>query len=247
MRILLILEYDGTNYAGWQIQKNAVTVQEAVETAIFEALGQRCRVTGAGRTDAGVHARGQCAQFDIQSHIPPEKFSYVRNLVLQPDIRVRESRAVRGGFHVRKGARMKHYRYTIYNAPHASAIDRFTTAHVRQDLDAEKMKIAAQYLVGTHDFAAFRAAGSDIVGTVRTIYSIDITRIDENIYIDVKGNGFLYNMVRIIAGTLIDVGKGRTSPSAIPGILESRDRTRAGATAPAQGLCMMGVYYGSMP
>lgn len=213
MRILLILEYDGTNYAGWQIQKNAVTVQEAVETAIFEALGQRCRVTGAGRTDAGVHARGQCAQFDIQSHIPPEKFSYVLNLVLPPDIRVRESRAVSEDFHVRKGARMKHYRYTIYNAPHASAIDRFTTAHVRQDLDAEKMKIAAQYLVGTHDFAAFRAAGSDIVGTVRTIYSIDITRIDENIYIDVKGNGFLYNMVRIIAGTLIDVGKGRTSPS----------------------------------
>lgn len=247
MRILLILEYDGTNYAGWQIQKNAVTVQEAVETAIFEALGQRCRVTGAGRTDAGVHARGQCAQFDIQSHIPPEKFSYVLNLVLPPDIRVRESRAVSEDFHVRKGARMKHYRYTIYNAPHASAIDRFTTAHVRQDLDAEKMKIAAQYLVGTHDFAAFRAAGSDIVGTVRTIYSIDITRIDENIYIDVKGNGFLYNMVRIIAGTLIDVGKGRTSPSAIPGILESRDRTRAGATAPAQGLCMMGVYYDSMP
>lgn len=247
MRILLILEYDGTNYAGWQIQKNAVTVQEAVETAIFEALGQRCRVTGAGRTDAGVHARGQCAQFDIQSHIPPEKFSYVLNLVLPPDIRVRESRAVSGDFHVRKGARMKHYRYTIYNAPHASAIDRFTTAHVRQDLDAEKMKIAAQYLVGTHDFAAFRAAGSDIVGTVRTIYSIDITRIDENIYIDVKGNGFLYNMVRIIAGTLIDVGKGRTSPSAIPGILESRDRIRAGATAPAQGLCMMGVYYDSMP
>ena len=186
MRILLILEYDGTNYAGWQIQKNAVTVQEAVETAIFEALGQRCRVTGAGRTDAGVHARGQCAQFDIQSHIPPEKFSYVLNLVLPPDIRVRESRAVSEDFHVRKGARMKHYRYTIYNAPHASAIDRFTTAHVRQDLDAEKMKIAAQYLVGTHDFAAFRAAGSDIVGTVRTIYSIDITRIDENIYIDVK-------------------------------------------------------------
>lgn len=247
MRILLILEYDGTNYAGWQIQKNAVTVQEAVETAIFEALGQRCRVTGAGRTDAGVHARGQCAQFDIQSHIPPEKFSYVLNLVLPPDIRVRESRAVSEDFHVRKGARMKHYRYTIYNAPHASAIDRFTTAHVRQDLDAEKMKIAAQYLVGTHDFAAFRAAGSDIVGTVRTIYSIDITRIDENIYIDVKGNGFLYNMVRIIAGTLIDVGKGRTSPSAIPGILESRDRTWAGATAPAQGLCMMGVYYDSMP
>lgn len=247
MRILLILEYDGTNYAGWQIQKNAVTVQEAVETAIFEALGQRCRVTGAGRTDAGVHARGQCAQFDIQSHIPPEKFSYVLNLVLPPDIRVRESRAVSEDFHVRKGARMKHYRYTIYNAPHASAIDRFTTAHVRQDLDAERMKIAAQYLVGTHDFAAFRAAGSDIVGTVRTIYSIDITRIDENIYIDVKGNGFLYNMVRIIAGTLIDVGKGRTSPSAIPGILESRDRTRAGATAPAQGLCMMGVYYDSMP
>lgn len=247
MRILLILEYDGTNYAGWQIQKNAVTVQEAVETAIFEALGQRCRVTGAGRTDAGVHARGQCAQFDIQSHIPPEKFSYVLNLVLPPDIRVRESRAVSEDFHVRKGARMKHYRYTIYNAPHASAIDRFTTAHARQDLDAEKMKIAAQYLVGTHDFAAFRAAGSDIVGTVRTIYSIDITRIDENIYIDVKGNGFLYNMVRIIAGTLIDVGKGRISPSAIPGILESRDRTRAGATAPAQGLCMMGVYYDSMP
>jgi len=246
MRILLVVEYDGTSYAGWQWQKNGLTIQEAIETAIEQALGQRCRVTGAGRTDAGVHALGQYAQFDIQSNIPPEKFSYVLNLVLPPDIRIRESRGVGEEFHVRKSAKMKHYRYKIYNAPHASALERFTTAHVRQTLDVNLMRVAAQYMVGTHDFAAFRAAGSDIVGTVRTIYSLEVTKIQELIYIDVKGNGFLYNMVRIIAGTLIDVGKGRIQPSAIPEILESQDRTRAGATAPAQGLTMMGVYYDSL-
>ncbi len=243
MRILLIIEYDGTNYAGWQLQKNGVTVQETMEKAIEVAFGQKCRLSGAGRTDAGVHAFGQCAHFDIESNIPPDKFSYVLNLVLPPDIRIRESKAVSDDFHVRKAAKMKHYRYKIYNAPHASAIERFTTAHVRQTLDVDMMRIAAKHFVGTHDFAAFRAAGSDIIGTVRTIYSLDVTRIDENIYIDVKGNGFLYNMVRIIAGTLIDVGKGRLLPSDIPEILESKDRTRAGATAPAQGLILMGIYY----
>ncbi|MBQ9942252.1 MAG: tRNA pseudouridine(38-40) synthase TruA [Christensenellaceae bacterium] len=243
MRILLTVEYDGTAYAGWQMQKNAPTVQEEIEKAILQATGQNCRVSGAGRTDAGVHARGQRAQFDIESNIPPDKFSYVLNLVLPPDIRIRESCQVSEDFHVRKAARMKHYRYTIYNSPHASAIERNTTAHVRQDLDAEKMKLAAQYLVGTHDFAAFRAAGSNIVGTVRTVYSLEVTRIGENIYIDVKGNGFLYNMVRIIAGTLIAVGKGQLQPAEVEDILKSLDRTRAGATAPPQGLTMMGVYY----
>ena len=243
MRVLLIVEYDGTNYAGWQMQKNAPTIQEELEKAILAATGQSCRVAGAGRTDAGVHAKGQCAQFDIESNIPADKFSYVLNLVLPEDIRVRESRQVSADFHVRRGAVAKHYRYTIFNSPHASAIERFTTAHVRQDLDIQSMRAAAKFLKGKHDFSAFRAAGSDIIGSVRTIYSIEITKVAENIYIDVVGNGFLYNMVRIIAGTLIDVGKGRMAPHAVQMILESKDRTLAGATAPARGLTMMAVYY----
>ncbi len=243
MRIKLIIEYDGTNYGGWQKQKNARTVQETLEDAILRATGLRCLVVGAGRTDAGVHAFGQVAHFDIESSIPADKFSYVLNLVLPGDIRVRESMQVRNDFHARRDAKLKHYRYTIYNTQHASAINRATCVHVRPALDAEKMRVAANYLKGKHDFAAFQAAGSTLKGTVRTIYSITVTRIDANIYIDVMGNAFLYNMVRIIVGTLLDVGKGRTFPKEISKILESKDRTCAGPTAPAKGLVLMSVYY----
>lgn len=243
MRVLLTVEYDGTCYAGWQRQKNALTVQEVLEDAIFQATGQRCPVVGAGRTDAGVHALGQCAHLDIETNIPPEKLSYVLNLVLPEDIRVQESRQVRDDFHARRDARAKHYRYTIYNAPHAAAVERFTCTHVRQDLDVGKMRMAAQYFKGKHDFEAFHSQGTDIVGTVRTIYSIDVTRMGRMIYIDVVGNGFLYNMVRIMVGTLLDVGKGRLAPGAIEDILASRRREAAGATAPAKGLTMMAIYY----
>lgn len=243
MRVKLIIEYDGTGYAGWQTQKNALTVQETVEQAVLKATGCQVSLIGAGRTDAGVHAFGQAAHMDIDTTIPPDKLSYVINLLLPEDIRVRSSTEVSPEFHARKDAKRKHYRYAIYNAQHASAIYRNITAHVRQPLDVEQMMAAASYFKGTHDFSAFQAAGSNLVGTVRTIYSISVSRIGDMIYMDVVGNGFLYNMVRIMAGTLIDVGKGRLQPKDIEGILEGQKREEAGATAPAKGLTMMEVYY----
>lgn len=243
MRVLLTIEYDGTNYAGWQRQKNAMTVQEMVESAIEASTGSKVSIVGAGRTDAGVHALGQAAHFDIETNIPADKLSYVFNLVLPDDIRIRESRKVREDFHARRDAVGKHYRYHIYNNAHAAAVNRFTCTHVRQELDAEAMKAGAQYFQGRHDFEAFHSQGTDIVGTVRTIHSIKVTKIDRDIYIDVLGNGFLYNMVRIMAGTLIDVGKGRIPPNGIEQILALKKRELAGPTAPACGLTMMSVIY----
>ena len=243
MRIKLIVEYEGTNYAGWQRQKNALSVQEVVEEAIGQSTGIPTKIVGAGRTDAGVHAYGQTAHFDIETKIPPDKLSYVLNMVLPEDIRIRSSEWVSDDFHARRDAIGKHYRYIIYNDAHAPALNRQTRAHVRMDLDAERMNAAAQRFVGTHDFDAFHAANTDIVGTVRTIHSMRVTRIEREIYIDVTGNGFLYNMVRIMAGSLIDVGKGRTAPEAISEMLMSKKREDAGATAPAKGLVLMEVMY----
>jgi len=243
MHLLLTIEFDGTNYAGWQRQKNAFTVQEALEDAIKTATGKECGVVGAGRTDAGVHAYGQCAHFDIETTIPPEKMAFALNLVLPEDIRVKESRQVRDDFHARKNARAKHYRYCIYCAEQACAINRNFCHHIRGDLNIEAMKTAASYLKGRHDFAAFQSAGSSVQDTVRTIYTIEVNKINEYVYIDVVGNGFLYNMVRIIAGTLIEVGNGRRHIHSMQQILESADRENAGPTAPAKGLSLVSVIY----
>lgn len=243
MRVKLIIEYEGTNYAGWQRQKNAVAVQQVIEEAIHKSLGEETAIVGAGRTDAGVHAFGQVAHFDTETNIPADKLSYVLNMVLPPDIRIRESAHVEDDFNARRDATGKHYRYIIYNDAHAPAINRQTRAHVRYDLDDGLMKAAARYFVGTHDFESFHAANTDIVGTVRTLHAVEVTRIAQEIYIDVLGNGFLYNMVRIMVGTLIDVGKGKTAPADIPAIIEGRRRDLAGATAPAKGLTLMEVMY----
>ena len=244
MRVMLIVEYDGTNYAGWQRQNNALSVQQVLEEAIERATGCVVSVTGAGRTDSGVHAVGQCAHFDIETTIPADKLSFALNLVLPEDIRVRESRKVRDDFHARKNAIGKHYRYNIFNAVHDCAINRYYCTHVRYPLDVEAMKIAASYIKGTHDFACFQAAGStEMKSTVRTVTDIDVKKIGDFVYIDVKGTGFLYNMVRIIAGTLLEVGKGRRKADSIPAVIESCDRSMAGPTAPAKGLTMVSVTY----
>lgn len=242
MRIMLVIEYEGTAYAGWQRQANALTVQQVLEEALERVLGQHTPLVGAGRTDAGVHAMDQHAHFDCETGIPPEKFSYVLNALLPVDIRVRKSCAT--ALHARYDAKCKTYRYAVHNAAHPSAMLRNFTHHVRMPLNDAAMAKASCVLVGTHDFAAFRAAGSDMESSVRTIHALEVKRHGEDIYIDVTGNGFLYNMVRIIAGTLIDVGKGKKTPEDMPGILESRDRTRAGATAPAKGLTMLRLFYG---
>jgi len=245
MRIKLIVEYEGTNYAGWQRQKNGLSVQQALEEAFEKASGQRASITGAGRTDAGVHALAQVAHFDTDCTIPPEKISYAMNTHLPPDIRVKRSELAGDRFHARFSAAGKTYRYTIYQAPHPSAIYRNLSWHIRSDLNVSAMRAAAEHLTGEHDFAAFCAAGSEVKGTVRTIHALTITEAEPFLYIDVTGNGFLYNMVRIIAGTFVDVGLGRIPPERVKEILDGKDRNAGSPTAPAQGLTMVEVYYKS--
>lgn len=242
-RIHLIVEYDGTNYAGWQRQSNAMTVQEKLERAVLRLTGEEVCVSGASRTDAGVHALGQSAHFDTQSRIPAEKFSFALNTMLPPDIRVVRSEEVSMAFHARFSGRGKRYRYLIHAAPHAGALNRLTHAHVIYPLDVEKMRAEAQSLVGTHDFAAFAASGSVVKDTVRTIWRADVERHGAEICLIVEGNGFLYNMVRIIAGTLIGVGSGKLAPGAIKRAIESGSRLDLGITAPAHGLTLMEVFY----
>jgi len=243
MRIKLNVEYDGTNYVGWQRQKNGTSVQQMLEDAFFAASGQRVGITGAGRTDAGVHAQGQAAHLDTDTTIPPEKLSFAMNAHLPADIKVTNSQEAGGDFHARYGAVAKTYIYTYYNAQHSSAIYRNTTAHVRGEIDVGAMKQAAQHITGTHDFLSFCASGSEVNTTTRTVYRLDIVREKPFLRIEITGSGFLYNMVRIIAGTLLDAGKGKIAADDVKKIIEGRDRSLASPTAPARGLVMKQVYY----
>ncbi len=242
--IKLTIEYDGTNYHGWQIQKNAVTVQEYVEKALAKLLGTETGVTGCSRTDVGVHAYGQVATFHTESNIPAEKFSYALNNLLPEDIVIQKSEEVSEDFHPRYSSKGKKYRYLICNSAHQSALMRNRACHVRPELNFEEMQKASLYFVGEHDFAAFQATGGQVRSTVREIYSMSMTKKEDKIIeIEVTGNGFLYNMVRIIAGTLIYVGMGKLPAEDIPLILKELDRRKAGKTAPAQGLYLMEIYY----
>lgn len=243
-KIKLIIEYDGTSYHGWQIQKNANTVQETIEKALSKLLDTNIGLVGCSRTDVGVHAYGQVAHFITDSSIPGDKFSYAINNLLPNDIVIKKSEEVAEAFHARYSAKGKKYRYLIYNGAHSSAIMRNRTQHVRPELNFEEMQRGAKYFIGKHDFAAFQATGGQVRSTVREIYSLDVLKKEDNlISIEVSGNGFLYNMVRIIAGTLIYVGIGKIKADEIPHIIESQDRTRAGKTAPAEGLYLMEIYY----
>ncbi len=243
-KIKLKIEYDGTNYHGWQIQKNAISVQEIIERAISRLLGNEIGIVGCSRTDVGVHAYGQIAHFSTDSTIPGDKFSYAINNLLPSDIVIKQSEEVSEDFHSRYSAKGKKYRYLIYNGAHASAIMRNRTYHVRPELDIEKMQKAAKYFIGEHDFAAFQATGGQVRSTVRKIFSMELQKKEDNIIsIEVSGNGFLYNMVRIIAGTLVYVGMGKIDADEISMIIDSLDRTRAGKTAPAEGLYLMEIYY----
>lgn len=242
-RILLTVSYDGTAYAGWQWQVNAVSVQQRLEEALAKLIGAPVRVTGASRTDAGVHALGQRAHFDSASRIPPDKYPFALNTCLPPDIRVLEGREVPGSFHARFDARGKRYTYRIHNAPHASALYRNVTAHVPYRLDVERMHKALGALLGTHDFAAFEAAGGTAKTTVRTLTEASLTQEGPLLTLTVCGNAFLYNMVRIIAGTMLDIGMGRKPPDAFQEALETRNRLSLGITAPACGLELTKVFY----
>ena len=242
-RILLTVEYDGTNYAGWQRQINGLAVQQVLEEALQKATKERIVVTGASRTDAGVHALGQAVHFDTESRIPPEKYPFVLNTMLPRDIRVHTGREVPEGFHARFMTCGKRYTYRIVNSRHASAIRRNTHVHVPLPLDLSPMQEAAKQLLGTHDYAAFQAAGGTAKTTIRTITSAELVQQGDEIILTVEGDAFLYNMVRIIAGTLIEIGLGRRSVNAFSEAYETLDRLSLGVTAPPQGLELTKVYY----
>ena len=242
-RILLTVSYDGTNYAGWQLQENAVAVQQRVEEALEKLVHTPIRVTGASRTDAGVHALGQRFHFDTFSRIPADKYAFALNTCLPPDIRILCGREVSGDFHARFDAQGKRYTYRIHNAPHASALYRNITAHVPYKLDFGLMQNALNDLLGTHDFAAFQAAGGTAKTTVRTLTDVQLIKESDLLTLTVCGNAFLYNMVRIITGTMLDIGMGRKPADAFRTALKTGNRLALGITAPASGLELTHVYY----
>ena len=242
-RILLTVEYDGTGYAGWQRQINALTVQQVLEEALAEACGHPVTVTGSSRTDAGVHALDQKVHFDTDSGIPPEKYPFVLNTMLPPDIRVSEGREVPQDFHARFLTSGKTYTYRIWNARHASALRRNTFWHVPVRLDEASVREALPALYGRHDFAAFQAAGGTAKTTIRTIREAELSVSGSEWILTVSGDAFLYNMVRIIAGTAAEIGLHRMEPDAFAKAFETLDRLSLGMTAPAHGLELTKVYY----
>lgn len=262
-RIKLTVAYDGTQYSGWQIQPNAPTIEAVLDGAITRLTGEPVHVTGASRTDAGVHALGNVAVFDTGATIPGARWAYALNRYLPEDVSIVESREVRADFHPRHCDTVKTYEYQIFNTPFPIPQFRNYAWHVAAPLDAEKMLHAAQCLVGEHDFKSFCCVRTQVESTVRTIYSISVEAVPfpagsrmpapasfdglktmpQRIIIRVQGNGFLYNMVRIIAGTLMQVGKGQLPVSKVADMLARKDRCSAGQTAPPQGLTLMRIEY----
>ena len=243
MRILLTVEYDGTAYSGWQRQLNGIAVQQVLEEALSSACGHPVSVTGSSRTDAGVHARMQMVHFDTVSSIPPDKYPFVLNNLLPADIRVQASREVPAGFHARFLTSGKTYTYRILNNRHGSALLRATRWHVPVPLDFPSMREALSFLPGTHDFAAFQAAGGTARTTLRTIDRAELSSRGAEITLTVSGNAFLYNMVRIIAGTLVEVGLGKREKDTFARAFVSLNRLDLGMTAPPCGLELTEVRY----
>ena len=243
-RIKLVVAYDGTNYCGWQVQPNGETIEGVLNRELSSLLGGDIKVTGASRTDSGVHSLGNVAVFDTDTRIPPEKISYALNIRLPEDIVVQESCEVAPDFHPRHCNSRKTYEYRILNRRFAMPTRRLDTYFYHRPLDVERMQQAARYLKGTHDFKSFCSVNTVVEDTVRTIYTLQVIKdADDIITIRVQGSGFLYNMVRILAGTLIQVGIGAMEPEQMTEILEAKDRSASGPTAPAQGLTMMGIEF----
>ncbi len=241
--VRLVVQYDGTDYAGFQVQPDRPTVQGTLEEALGKLLNETVRVAGAGRTDAGVHAEGQVVSFTTDSVIPLERIVPALNALLPPPVVALCAEEAPPGFHPRFGARRKEYRYRILNRELPSPFEGRFAWHIPEPLDVAAMQAAASELVGEHDFAAFCAAGGAARTSVREVLELSVERRGELIEITVLGNGFLYMMVRIIVGTLVEVGRGRMSPARVREILASRDRTRAGPTAPPRGLALIRVEY----
>ncbi|MGD2093860.1 MAG: tRNA pseudouridine(38-40) synthase TruA [Phycisphaerales bacterium] len=241
--IKLTVQYDGSKYHGWQIQPGKRTIQSELVEAISNLVGVKIRVHGASRTDAGVSALGQVALFEIDSPIPTENFPKVINGRLPHDIVVTAVEEAPWGFDLISGVTSKLYRYTIYTGKYRPVLQLNQCWHISKKLDADAMNQAAQLLVGKKDFKSFASAADKRQSSIRTIFRCQTTVEDKWIYIDVEGDGFLYNMVRNIVGTLVEVGAGRWKPEKINEILEAKDRTAAGPIAPPQGLCLMWIKY----
>lgn len=242
-RIKLTVAYDGTNYCGWQIQPNGITVEEVLNRELSALTKTKVTVIGASRTDSGVHARGNVAVFDTDSPIPPDRIAYALNRRMPEDIVVIRSEEVPANWHPRYQNSVKTYEYHILNSKMPDPTKRHTTYFVSYHLDIQKMREAAAYIVGEHDFASFCNIHTDVEDTVRTIYELAIEKNGEEWTIRIRGNGFLYNMVRIIVGTLLRVGRGFYTPEQVKEILEAKDRKSAGVTAPPQGLMLMQIEY----
>ncbi len=242
----LIVAYDGTDYFGFQEQRGTgkPTVQEALEKAVSRLAKEKVAVIGSGRTDSGVHAWGQVVNFRLEHWpVPLEKTPIALNTLLPPDIVIREVQKVPENFHARFSAHRKTYRYRIYNARIPNPFWMRYSYFVPQILNWPEMQKAADFLLGEHDFAAFRSLGTPVKSTVRRLDRLQVKKQENFIDLDICGNGFLYNMVRIIAGTLLNVGLGRLASSALPEILSRKQRSLAGTTLPPQGLCLMSVEY----
>lgn len=243
MRVKMIVAYDGTNYCGWQIQPNGITIEQVLNEHLSRLLKEDIKVTGASRTDAGVHSLGNVCMFDTNTRMPAEKISYALNQKLPEDIVVVDSCEVSDDFHPRFSKSRKTYEYRILNARFRNPTRRLDTYFYHYPLDTEKMSEAAKYLIGEHDFASFCSANSQAQTTVRTIYDCTVSKVGDIITIRVTGNGFLYNMVRILSGTLLAVGLGQISAARIPAIIEGKSRPLAGPTLPPCGLFLTDVTY----
>ena len=242
--IKLTIEYDGKEFNGWQKQPNKLNIQGNIEQAIKDITGEEVNLMASGRTDAGVHALGQVANFKTNSNIPVEKIAIALNTNLKKSIRIISAEEVDERFHSRLTCKKKTYRYIINNSEFPSAIYRNLETYIPNKLNIEKMQQAAEYFEGEHDFKSFRASGTSSKSSVRVIYKAKVIKMPQNrIYIELTGNGFLYNMVRIIAGTLVDVGIEKIEPEDVKMIIESKNRERAGKTLPPQGLYLVNVEY----
>lgn len=241
--IKLTIEYDGKKFGGWQKQPNKLNIQGEIENAIKEITGEEVELNASGRTDAGVHAIGQVANFKTNSNIEIGKFAIAINSKLKKSIVIKKAEEVDINFHARFNCNGKKYRYIINNSREGTAIYRDLECHIPQKLNIEKMQEGIKYFEGEHDFKGFRASGTSSKSTVRTIYKAEVKEEGERIIIELTGNGFMYNMVRIISGTIVEVGLGKIKPEEIQRIIEEKDRTKAGKTLPAHGLYLVEVYY----
>ncbi len=244
MIVKLTVSYDGTNYCGWQVQPNKTTVQEVIENALFTLTGEKIKVIGSGRTDAGVHAEGQVAHFKREKeNIPPEKFALALNIILPDDVKIVKSERADDDFSARRSAKRKTYVYRTYVSTAILPLKDRYAVQLEKQPNVSAMKECAKLIEGEHDFKAFCSSGTSVKTTVRTVYSINIEERGNEIIFSVTGNGFLYNMVRIIVGTLLAVGRGKIGKKEVEDMLKTGKRALGGKTIPAKGLTLLSVEY----